>query len=496
MPIDLLPNEISTPTRDQVVASYKRDAALRNPNLSSTDALVDADARTFADGVMPLYARAITISNNVRRSRATGTALTRWSVMLGGGGRLAPTGAQGFVEAGPATASGGATIFAGDEITPVGTASMRFKCLLTDTYFAGEPVPIAGISTGPQTDLPAGTAMRWSVPRPGADPSANVLAQSDGAGLSGGHNEESDDELQDRLDFLEANPPASGNESEYISQIQRTPGVPVGAGFVYPDIVGPGSVGVIFTLRSSTPGGNRIPNPAQIALVLAWLTGRFPASDAIYVGTLIGQPINVGLLVSWATTAATWTDATPWPAYAISMAQVSVVTSPTAFRLANCSPAPPVGATIGFYDAAAGVFRRKRILTAAFVSGTSYDVVCDTTSGASDTSFAPSVGHVCSPWSDSLNSIVPAVQSYFDALGPGEQAASFWDPGLRQRRSPQSPQSWPSIINNRITQQVETLDTIQDSSLATPAVNTAPTVGSVGASAYLFKINSLGVFPQ
>lgn len=497
MALDIEPNAIATPSRDTVVANYKRDYALRNPNVSSTDALVDADARTFADGAMPIYAIAITIANNVKRSSATGDALTKWSFRIGGNGRLAATGAIGFVAAGKGTAGGGVTIFANDKIE---FGALTYRCLLTTVYSAGDPVPVQGVDVGPLTNQAAGLIGTWSSPRPGMDPSATVLAQSDGSGLSGGHLEESDDELQTRLDFLEANPPASGNEAEYIERISSTPAVPVGASFVFPDVLGPGSVGVIFCLRASTLGGNRIPNPAQIALVLAWLSGRFPWSDNIFVGLTVAQPIDIGVLVTWSSAATGWADLAPWPTYASSMVRVTNAVAPTitSCRLINCTTAPPVGATIGFYDAANAVFRRKRILTSTVVSGTTYDVTFDVTNGVSDTTYTPLNTQPCCPWSDSLDTLVPAIQGYFDGLGPGEQyiPSNLFDPGLRRRRQPAAPGVWPSIINNRLTAPIEALPTIQDSSLATPAVGTAPTVGTPGISAYLFTTKSLTAFPQ
>jgi len=355
-------------------------------------------------------------------------------------------------------------------------------------------VPIVGIDTGPLTDAAAGTVLQWTSPRPGCALKATVQAQSDGSGLTGGHNQETEEEAQDRLVQLHAIPPASGNDAAYQAEAAKTPGVPVEQAFTYPGIAGAGTTGMVFTLRRNAAGGNRIPNATQIAAVLAYLSGRFPADDGLFVGTLVAVPTTVALRVTWDPRYGGWADAVPWPTYSSPMVVVSASLSiPLGCTVENGSVAPQVGNTIGFYDAAAQKFRRKKI---GRVVGTGpWILAFDATNGQSDTTYAPVAGQPVVPWSDSLDSLVAPVLAYFDGLGPGEQVGSFYDPGTRQRRSP-APPAWPNDISNRLLAKLFPVPQVGDVTLAEPTVPHATPVGSATVSSNLLTLGALAAFPQ
>lgn len=490
MPIDQLPSRIVTPTRAQIRQQYLRNYKLRLPQADTADGTQPAiDADTFADTATPLYANAVIVGNNTTRKTKTGQALDDEAEALGTR-RLPAEGASGFVEV--RASVGGGVILAGSECT---IAGKRYACALTRLYHDGDPVPISGIDTGPSTNQPAGATLAWTSQPLGIGPNASVLAQADGSGLTGGHEVESDDELRDRLNYLAANPPASGNDAEYQDLVLKTPGLSVEAVFTHPAILGPGTKAIVFTVRPSTLGGSRIPNGAQIAKVLAWLTGQMPADDVIFLGTILGYPVTLALRVTWAQGATGWTDAQPFPTYASPMVAVRAAASPTTFRLANIVLAPQPGQTIGFYDGINRKFQRKKILTVTPV-GADVDITCDTTNNASDTTYVPYVGQPCSPWSESLDALVPTIARQYARLGPGEQRASFFDPGLRQRRSPMSPQFWPSVISNKFVGPLFDLSAVQDVALQEPAIPFVTPVGAPGVSSNLLTLQTIAVFPQ
>jgi hypothetical protein len=177
---------------------------------------------------------------------------------------------------------------------------------------------------------------------------------------------------------------------------------------------------------------------------------------------------------------------------------VIAATSATTFVLpsTDAGVAPQAGNTIAFFDLPNLRFRRKRILTATFRSDGNYDVVCDTSNGASDLGYTPVVGQPCSPWSDSLDLIVPALLAYTDTLGPGEQVPGFFDPGLRQRRSPPATSSYPNTITNKILAQEFASTSVGDIVLQEPTVPYATPVGVQGVSSNLLTLGGLAVFPQ
>jgi hypothetical protein len=531
MPLDVLPGKLLVLSRDQWVSKFKRDSLVRYnqnapagaPPLDTRPGTeVDYDANVFSDGAVALTSNAVIISNGVSRATATGQALDDWAKRLGTV-RLSPVGSAGAVALQAGT--NGATLYAGDllQYTPT---SVFYQVTATGLYANGQQVPVSATSTGPLTNLAAGSALTWQVNRPGVSSSnATVIQQADGSGLSGGAGLETDDQLRIRLDYIAANPPASGNDAQVQSIIFVTPGLSVQQPFSFPAIKGPGTTGVTFTLRPSQPGANRIPTTTQLSQMLAYLVGQMPADQGYFALQLVASPVTVVLKVLWAQGAPSWADSTQWPPYFASPNLVVASTNaggqltPTAFRLSSASlsapTAPQVGQSVGFIDLTNGVFRRKKILTVTTISATQYDIVVDTTNGISDTSYTPGSGQACCPWSDSLGSLIPALIAYFDTLGPGEQVATFFDPGLRQRRNPLNPQLWPSTITNRLlgggvtptpplgSQQnqppVPTLfstTTQQDVQLIEPAVPYATPVGTLGVSSNLSTFGGLAVFPE
>ena len=527
MPLDNLAGKLVIPSRDQRVALYKRAVVARTPLGNTPPDLrpgskVDLDARACADVAASIDGNSIIIANGVTRATATGQALYDWATRLGTTAPLPAAGATGAVAfAGAAT---GATILQGDIITHQPTG-LRFQCTATGTYTPGQPVPITGIDTGPQTDLPAGSVLTWQSPRPGSAGTALVLIQADGSGLDGGSDIETDDQVRARLDYIAAHPPASGNDAEYQETLIDTSLVAVGQAFTIPCALGPGTTAVMVTLRPGTPGASRIPNPTQLTQLAAILAGAMPATDGVFMCALVASAVTVVLEVLWSPSADGWADASTWPPYLASpnlinaVSNVSSVLSSTAFRLTSPSltfaTGPQVGQSVGFFDLPNLTFRRKKLLTVVPLAPTFYDVTVDTTNGISDTSYTPYSGQPCCPWSDSLNSLIPAVIAYFDTLGPGEQFASFFDPGLRQKRSPPSPLFWPSTLTNRIlggavTQQppqgaqqtqppVPTLfstSTLADVVLLEPTVPFPTPVGTPGVFSFLLSLQNLLAFPE
>lgn len=528
MPIDALPAKLVVRSRQELHDRFGKWVLVRNPNEDIRQgSQVDQDAWVWADAGSFLLSNAVVIAGAITRANMHGSQLDAEAKRLG----TVRQGAQGAGGAVAVLASSlGAGLVAGDVITYL-PQNLRYRVTTTGTYANGQAVPIVGIDTGPQTTIPAGSILTWQSLRPGvASINATVIQQADGSGLSGGSGPETDDALRFRLDYLAANPPASGNDSQYQSAINTTSGVAIQFCFTVPGVRGPGSIAVMFTLRPGQPGANRIPTPAQLALALSLVGGLMPASDGIYMCTLVAQPTTICLKTVWATGAAGWADSTIFPLYHASVSTPGdrlVAASPNAggvlgalaFRLSSASmtEVPQVGQSIGFFDQVNLVFRRKKILSVTTISGTAYDITVDTNSGISDTSYIPLNGQACCPWSDSLNSLVLPVVTYFDQLGPGEQFANFFDPGLRQKRSPPSPQYFPNVITNRLlggapvpvppqgVQQNQppvatlfTTPTLFDVQLADPAsLPYGTSVGSPGVFSNLLTLGpSLVAFPE
>lgn len=500
MALDRFPGTVQVYSRAEMAAKWKRDYQLRIPAADvGPNSLPEIEAGLFSEQAMIVHNDAIVIGRSTNVDDAQGTALDEKHGNPIGVPRLGATGASGFVIV--SAAASGTTIFEGDELTYQATNG-RYRCTVTALYDDGENVPVEGIDTGTASDLAAGSILQWVSPRSGCNSTCEVYEQSDGSGLTGGAEAENDDDYKVRIKFRLANPPASGNDSAYLEAIEAYPGIGIQKGFTFPCITGPGVSAITFTLRPSAPGASRIPNPAQLAAVKAALRTTFPADDGIYAAQLIAENVTIVLAITWRKRAKGWADAAPWPEYVDPAVAVAASPAPTAttFRLTTTTSTttPQVGQTIAFYDAANLAFRNKRIGAVSVVSaGLSWDLTADTANNASDTSYTPVAGDIASPWSESLNLLVTPIVEFFDALGPGEMVATFADPGTRQRRQPENPETWPSAISNRLASAIQALPSVNDAELTEPAaLPYEPTVGVPGVSAYLLQLANLGVYPQ
>jgi len=466
-PLDILPDEIVVFTRDEWIEKYKRSYRLRDPGADMRDGTQPAnDAGAISDQLQIISQNARRIGQSIPLSTCTLDELKERAAGLGIPDQFPAVGASGHVAIDAPT---GTTIFAGDELS----GEFRYQCIRTGTYDSTTPVPIAAIDVGPSTNLDPGTALQWSSPRPGCAPLCTVIEQTDGSGLSGGREEEGRDEFQARISDALANPAAAGNDAAYqrLVETSKAHAVSVEKCFTMPACIGPGTIGVAFTLKPAKLGSDRIPNTAQMSLVRDYVVGQMPADDQYFEVQLVAQPVDVVLDVSWADGAKGWVDAVPWPLRydptgTPSAIGVTAVTSATSFTL-DCltgirtgAVAPAVGQTIGFLNRTTGTFSRKKI---GAVSGAGpWVITADITNAASDVDYVPIVGQRCCPWSDSLDLLVAPIAKYFKTLGPGEQQDVFFDPGFRQRRNPPSPKYWPNVIGNRLAGDILKESFIQD----------------------------------
>lgn len=517
MPMDLLPGAIVVPTRDDEANRFLRDVLIRAPNAKITKPSQPwIDAQVHSDTAVSLYAISIRNGQSLTLDQLTGTELEQTAVDQGLPGRLPAVGSTGFLLV-QASSSGG-TIFAGDVCKDPNTG-LRVYATTTKLYSDGDEIAVAGLDTGPQTNFAAGQALEWQTQRPGIGSIATVFQQSDGSGLTGGRDPELDDGIRDRIRAARANPPASGNDADYQTALERTPGLAIAKSFTYPCLPqGGAQTTFALVMRPAFPGGTRAPNATQLAQAYAYVASVFPATDSIFGATTVEVPTDVALQVSWAPNADGWADVNPWPLCSTALpVQVTADTVPTvsSFTLdasgtmvIGGSQAVPVpGMRIAFYDPTSAtvatdgsvvypVFRLKTLLTVIDLGGHKYTVTCDTSNNNSDTSYTPVVGQPCCPWAASLSSLVPPVLDHFEALGPGEQKASFFDDGLRERRSPRSPQFWPNELTHRVLVGLFGLNTTEDVSVLSPALPFATPVGTPGVASKLLAPRYLTAFPE
>lgn len=497
MPIDKFEGKIATKSRTQVRDEWLASYRLRKPSADTgPKSFPFVMASSTADLAMSHYANAEVLGDATSTTTARGKALEA-EAEAAGRPRKRATGALGWITV--STSLGGSNVVAGDllKFKPTGK---KYKALITQAVSDGQAIIVQCVDTGPATNVKAGSELEWLSPRPGMSSTAVVFENADGTGITGGSNDETDEELQLALTQLRRYPAAAGNENEVVQFVESIAGLAIQKAFVVPAVLGPGTKCVLFTMRPATSGDSRLPSSAVIALVESMLKDKFPYDDGIFVATLTEQAIAVSLGVTWKQNAKGWVDLSPWPAWISPAVSVQASPAPTATscRLLTTvdTTTPAINQSIGFYDPNAKAFVRKVISTVTVVTpNRAWDLVFSNSSPLSDKAFVPVAGQVASAWSDSLQDLVAPVLEYFDRQGPGELYASFSDPGRRQRRVPEpTPDVWPSRIENRLLQGVFAV--ADDAEVNAPAVPLSTPVGTPPAIAYVHRCTDIAAHRQ
>jgi uncharacterized phage protein gp47/JayE len=493
--------KILIPSRDELIRRYERDYTLRNPGAKiGPNTLPGVDARVLADHLLPIYAEAALLGGGADIDNLSGTELEDEAADLGLPRRLPAVGASGAVVV--TTVAGGETILAGTACRDEQTG-FRYVALLTNLYETGQQVPVVGVELGPDSDVAAGAVLKWVSPPPGLADTAIVVAQADGSGLSGGRSQELDDDLRRRIRAERSTPALAGNSADYRKAALLTPGISVQAAFTYPAILGPGTMGMAFTMFPSSRFGSRRPTALEIALVRANVIGKMPADDGLFMFTLLDDPIDIDLKVRWSRTAAGWSDILPWPLYHATQPYYVTVTSANALTAAiataQATPvAPGAGTTLAFWDQTNETFVRKTVgaITAGNgAPGTPWLVTFTTANGASDEAYVPQLNDRPMPWSDSLADVLQPLADGLQ-LGPSDFLFSFDEGGLRQRRDPTGFEAYPYELTGRVLVGIYAVASVDDIQVASPALpRTAPTVNALASTATLTSLRKLRIYP-
>lgn len=483
--------------RDDVILAKFRDC-LRNHVNPTTGATFTEDeiARATQPGSrFWIEAEAVDILGQAHQSRAEWAANqqipsraarafldgyhgVKW---LGEDSRLGATGAAGEVEA---TANVGAifpgSTTPGDPTAAVATDPNGYQYQVTEDITIGstgsEDVPMQAIDTGEHTNIPTGTILTWSANYPlSAAPSAPVLDP----GFDGGFPEETDQEYAERIEDRQRHRPASGNPAHFLAWA-REANVGIEYAFVYPAALNLGTVMVCIVGKRSSgvigPDIRLLPGKTVMADATNYLVP--PNSPVVPDEVLVvvvkpnPQPANISIRLDMKKgSSGGWYDTNPWPNPTVAQAQtddemvVHNVMTTTMFQF-HCVAGLPGDATILSGDDAPSLMAwdpetssfEQLNVSQILKSGTLCTVILST---------APTnpiaVGTRISPYTEQYETLVAAVVSYFDELGPGElYDLDVRAPGDRGRRFPRPNENgkYPSRVGQSIA--VRVIDAMGD----------------------------------
>lgn len=500
MALDDLPGTLEVPTRDEIATKFRRDYGIVSPESDTSDGTQpDVLAKTVAVTLLPVYSDAVLIAGGINEDEATGKRLDRVGERYGEP-RPQAVGASGYVFV--SAAEGGGTIQEGDEIKNRQTKK-RYEAGETKNLTNGAPIFIRGLDTGPATNLPEGTTLQWSRPRPGIGQTATVAS----GGLVGGADVADDAPYLALIREARRNPANADNDAALQRVIRETPGLAIASVFSYPALFGPGTYGYAFLL--ATPAGSdpelRIANDAQRTAVRGWVAAQLSGTDGLFGLQVIKSAAPITFRIKWDPNSPGWIDSTPWPAFFAQTtppgdsAAVLVTSqfSETQFTLGTANAdysdvaQPQIDQSIGFWDGGALLFRKKRITN---VVGTGpWDITTDITGVNSDTGYKPLLGQRAMPWSDSLGDLIKPVVTYFNKLGTGEMFASFSEDGRRQRRNPKPPKQYPQVVATDAIVPILALPSIENASIV-EGFN-ALTIGTPGVNVFLRTLSQIAAFP-
>lgn len=202
-----------------------------------------------------------------------------------------------------AVAATGSVTFAGSNgvIIPAGTELSRVDGALytTDvdaTVASGAAsASVTASAAGEKGNTDAGVALTLSAPIS----SLTSTAMVGGAGLTGGTDEEADDDLRGRVLARIQAPPQGGCAADYEAWALEVAGVT--RAWVYPSHMGAGTVGVAIVADDADDGP--LPSAALVATVQAYIEGLRPVTAEVYVFAPAALVVDVSLSVTPSTTA-------------------------------------------------------------------------------------------------------------------------------------------------------------------------------------------------
>lgn len=198
---------------------------------------------------------------------------------------------------GSATLAGGNAIFAGVDTTPIPAGTLVQKTDGSAQYATQAGAVISGgtatvailalqASAGSVGNAPANAPLTLSV----AIANINGAAAVDGAGLTGGVDQPTPEDLRAELLARIQAPPQGGNDNDYVQwALEAIPGA-VTRAWVFPNNRGPGTVDVAFVMDGRS---NIIPLSGDIATVQAYIDGKRPVTDDCVVFALTATPLNL-----------------------------------------------------------------------------------------------------------------------------------------------------------------------------------------------------------
>lgn len=242
-------------------------------------------SRVFAGAIHSVFGFGAYMAKQLFPDTAEDEFLERWAAIWGLTRKAAD------FSSGPAIFTGvdGSEIIAGTRA--VGANGVEYEVVTGGTIASGSvTLTVEALTSGFLGNLAAGSLLSMVEPLPGVDTEVTVAA----AGITGGSDVESDEDLQARIVARITNPPHGGNESDYRAWALDVAGVT--RAWAYQNYMGPGTVGLTF-VTDDDPGGI-IPAEGKVDEVFNYIESVRPLCVDLYVFAPIEQVVNFTIQVT------------------------------------------------------------------------------------------------------------------------------------------------------------------------------------------------------
>lgn len=246
------------------------DARLRRSNLNVL-------ARVHAGGVHGLYGYLDWLSQQILVDLAESEILERHASIWG----IARVPAAFAVGQATATGTNGTVVPAGTIFRRADGAEYATTAEATIASSAAT-LTLTAIEAGQAGNASANTTLSIVTPIAGLNAAATVTA----SGLTSGADIEDDDSLRARVLARIQQPPHGGARHDYIAWAKEVPGVT--RAWCYPQELGTGTVTVRFVRDDDA---SIIPDPAEVAIVQAYIDARRPVTANLTVVAPVAVPV-------------------------------------------------------------------------------------------------------------------------------------------------------------------------------------------------------------
>lgn len=304
----------------------------------------------------------------------------------------------------------------------------------------GAKVQVIATTTGEATDQDAATVGTWDSAAIG---NLKATFTVDAGGLTGGRDEEGDEQRRERLLNRIAFPQGGGNWAQ-VRQWALDSSASITGAYVYPAVRGPASYDVAVLSAEADRSVTTAVRNATSAYILA----NMPGSARINVTTGAAQQMDIVLSATLPLPASAggagggWRDPSPWPA---ENTKVTAYNSGTGVATVNSTATPTAGNNIGIWDYAATTPVMREYVVASGVGGGAGAWTFTVVGGFSTTP----LGCYVSAGAVNLTDYADEFAAVMRTVGPGEKTSN---PDILKtgRRRPGPDVEDPSDLTNQL----------------------------------------------